>query len=345
MLSLAVLWVHLLLLQSLPLRLSSPDATTPKLAFATRTVKSEPLPSPAPKPLPVRKPIKKALARPVPSTTPLPPPVAPPDASTPPAQVSALVTPDVPSAPASAPQIAASDLTPPEPEAPPTPRPPRETPVQFNLDGLPGSIKLRYKVQANKFPYSLSGELVWRQDGQQYQASLSFGVFGQTRTQTSRGLIGPGGLAPERFSDKFRTEVAAHFNHEQGKVTFSANTPDAALLAGGQDRLSVLVQLAALVAGAPERFPPATTLTIQTVGPRDADLWLFTVGTMEALELPGGNVQGLKLTRNPRQAFDQQVEIWLAPALSYLPARIRILEANGDYIDLKWDASEPAGTP
>jgi hypothetical protein len=147
---------------------------------------------------------------------------------------------------------------------------------------------------------------------------------------------------PERFSDKFRSELAAHFNRQQGKVTFSANTPDAPLLAGAQDRLSVLIQLAALVASAPERFTSATTLTIQTIGPRDADLWLFTVGGTDTLTLPGGSVEAIKLTRNPRHPYDQQVDIWLAPQLGYLPARIRITEVTGDYVDLKWLRSESA---
>lgn len=213
------------------------------------------------------------------------------------------------------------------------------------MEGLPGSVKLVYKVEANKFPYSLNGELLWTQKDDHYLATLSFGAFGQTRTQTSRGQVGAQGLAPERFSDKFRSEVAAHFNRDQARVTFSANTPDAPLLSGAQDRLSILIQLAALVASAPERFTPATTLSIQTVGPRDADLWLFTVGEMEALALPGGTVEGLKLTRNPRQLYDQQVDIWLAPQLGYLPARIRITEANGDFIDQKWATSEAASMP
>jgi hypothetical protein len=136
--------------------------------------------------------------------------------------------------------------------------------------------------------------------------------------------------------------LAAHFNRPLGKVTFSANTPDVALLAGAQDRLSVLIQLAAMAANEPERFTSSTTLTIQTVGPRDSDLWLFTVRESEPLSLPGGKLEVIKLTRNPRQAYDQQVDIWLAPSLGYLPARIRITEASGDYVDLKWLRSEPA---
>ena len=342
-LSLAVLLLHLVLLQATPLNLSSVASEPSRLSFATRTVALEPqtlspvVPAAAPKAVP-----RKPLPKPAPEAMPAPElsggaPLNPTQAA-PPAEP----------AEAPAPQEVASAPVPPEPELSSlssAPRPPRAKPTPFNADGLPGSTKLVYKVLANKFPYTLSGELVWRQAGQQYQASLSFGAFGQSRTQTSRGHIGPNGLEPERFSDKFRSEVAAHFNWSQGKVSFSANTPDAPLLSGAQDRLSVLVQLAALVAGAPQQFPAATTLTLQTVGPRDADLWLFTVGNMEALELPGGSVQGLKLTRNPRQQYDQQVDIWLAPSLGYLPARIRILEANGDFIDQQWQATEAVDPP
>jgi hypothetical protein len=219
------------------------------------------------------------------------------------------------------------------------------TEVAFDPESLPASVKLIYKVEANKFPYTLSGEFSWQRLAQGYQAQLSISTFGQTRMQTSRGQIDPFGLAPERFSDKYRSEVAAHFNRAQGLVSFSANTPSLVLQPGAQDRLSVLVQLAALVASAPQNFGPGTTLQVQTIGPRDGDLWLFTFGNMENLELPGGPQQGLKLVRQPRHPYDQKLEVWLAPGLAYLPARIRITEANGTYVDQKWLASQAAGTP
>jgi hypothetical protein len=236
----------------------------------------------------------------------------------------------------------------PAPAAPPaeaepaaTPPRPREQTLAVGAYAVPGSVRLKYKVETNKFPYSASAELLWQQDGEGYEARLELSVFGQTRVQTSRGQVTPSGLAPIRFSDKFRSEVAAHFNREKGKVTFSANTPDVPLLAGAQDRLSVLVQLAAMLAGDPVHYPPVTTLSIQTIGPRDADTWLFTVGNEEQLSLPGGELSTVKLVRNPRQEFDQKVELWLAPALGYLPARIRITEPNGDFIDQKWSSTEP----
>jgi len=210
----------------------------------------------------------------------------------------------------------------------------------FNRKTLSNSTRLIYQVKASRFPYRLSGELLWRNEGDRYQALLRYSALGLTRAQTSRGRITEQGLAPERFSDKYRSEVAAHFNYKEAKVTFSANTPDAPLLAGAQDRLSVLIQLGALVASNPNQIGHGSTLSIQTVGARAADIWLFSVAGTDALALPGGNVDGIKLERLPRELYDQKVEVWLSPQLGYLPARIRITEANGDSIDQLWQATE-----
>lgn len=335
----AVLLTHLALLQapSMSLGRSQPE---PLRAFNTRVI--------APAPLPVLEPAAK--------------PLAPPKRKAAPARIDkpvAAVLPSTHSEPAPPPPVAvvAEETSTPRPEdtatedppppdadqLPAAPRPPRDQLYSVSRFTIPGSIRFHYEVRTNKFPFSAKAELLWRQDGESYDARLEISAFGQARVQNSRGQITPAGLAPIRFSDKFRSEVAAHFNREQGKVTFSANTPDVPLLAGAQDRLSVLVQLAAMIAGDPGHFPPATTLAIQTIGPRDADTWLFTVGEEEKLTLPGGEQLTLKLVRNPRQEFDQKVELWLAPALGYLPARIRITEPNGDFVDQQWLATDQPG--
>jgi len=347
-LSLLVLLAHLGLLQSMPLALNPGSSVAdPAMSFVTRTLAPAPV---MPSTVVAAKPRARPVIKPAPRPTPVPPtPVAEPVTG----PEIAFGSIDSASTSASSAELLAADGTPqavgrtepaaaPEPETPPpVPRPPREKPPSFSLDTLSGSTRLLYKVHANKFPFGLNGELQWRNQGERYSVRLSYSAFGQSRTQTSRGRLTDLGLAPERFSDKYRSEVAAHFDYPQGKVTFSANTPDAPLLSGGQDRLSVLVQLGALVASEPERYGPGTTLTIQTIGPRDADLWLFTFEATETLELPGGSLQGLKLVRNPRQPYDQKVEIWLAANLGYLPARIRITETNGDAIDQQWAGTEP----
>lgn len=236
-----------------------------------------------------------------------------------------------------------ADAPTPETPAPSAPeRAPREPASPVHSYRVPGAATLQYEVRGSKFPYQLSAELLWQHDGNRYDARLNFQAgFLPVMRQTSRGEITAQGLAPTRFSDKKRSEVAAHFVREQGKVTFSANTPDAPLLDGAQDRLSVLLQLAAMMAGNPEAYPPASTLALPVVGPRDADLWLFTVESTETLALPGGAQAALKLLRNPRREFDQKVELWLAPSLGYLPVRVRITDTNDDFLDQQWRSGQP----
>ncbi len=335
---LAVLLLHGLLLQSM---LSSVGLTptVPGQVFSTRTIESPPL-AKAPLPRPVRRVVAAARAAPVPVQQ-ADPALELPPAVPQPMEVPVAGTQLPGNSPGRSEDLLSQELPLAEPELQVmAPRQLREDVAWAKRYSVPGSLNLKYEVSSNKFPFSLNAELGWQQDGASYDAKLSFGAFGLRRVQTSRGQITVDGLAPTRFSDKYRSEIAAHFVREKGQVTFSANTPDAPLLAGAQDRLSVVLQLAAMVAGDPERFVRASTITLQIIGPRDVDIWLFTVEEDETLSLPGGPQATRKLVRNPRREFDQKVELWLAPALGYLPARIRITEANGDYIDQKWLSSE-----
>jgi hypothetical protein len=349
-LTLAVVLVHLALMQALfpalP-RVQAPASPT----FATRTVLLANAPAGPPAQAvaavpdkPKTKPAQAMTPKPAARTTTRPPPVETDDlvGAMAPAVSAALTLRPVASVPEATPTSA---VTPSVPAQETGAAPAIQKAAAFNADALPASVKLVYRVEANKFPFRLRSELLWQQSGLSYQARLSINALGQSRVQTSRGQIDRFGLAPERFSDKSRSEVAAHFNRTQGLVSFSANTPNVPLMPGAQDRLSVLIQLAALVASAPQSFSPGATLSVQTIGPREGDLWLFTFGDMESLELPGGPQQGLKLVRQPRQTYDQKLEVWLAPGLAYMPARIRITEANGDYVDQKWAASERADSP
>jgi hypothetical protein len=200
----------------------------------------------------------------------------------------------------------------------------------------PDSALLKYQVQGQVkgLNYWASAELAWQQDGQNYESRLSVSAFLLgSRTQMSKGTLGPEGLMPTRFGDKSRSELAAHFQRDKGIISFSANSPDAPLLKGAQDRLSVVIQISSLFAGDPTRFPLGTMLSFQTVSQREAEVWHFLVEKEELLQLPFGEINAIKLNRKPRREFDQQIELWFAPALSYLPVRLRITNANGDVVD------------
>ena len=228
----------------------------------------------------------------------------------------------------------------PQASAPAAPPPgPSQTPVAAMA--LPASARLDYTMtgSAKGLEYHAKGELAWNNTGSSYDARMTVrALFIGSRTMTSTGQVGAEGLAPGRFSDKSKTEVAAHFDADKGQISFSANTPAVPWRKGAQDRVSVFLQLAGMLAGNPAGFPVGSTISTYTVGPRDADHWTFRVESAEALSLPFGDLATVKLSRQPRREYDQKVEIWYAPTLDYLPVRSKITQANGDYVDQQLSA-------
>ncbi|TAG36705.1 MAG: DUF3108 domain-containing protein [Polaromonas sp.] len=217
-------------------------------------------------------------------------------------------------------------------------------PTVVTAISLPGSARLQYKVtgSAKGLNYFADSELNWSNAGTRYDASMKVSaLFIGSRTMTSTGALTPTGLAPSRFADRYKSELAAHFEADKGRVTFSANTPDVPWVDGTQDRVSVFLQLGGMLAAgpggapgtAPAGFGVGSSITLYTVGPRDADTWTFVVEAAEQLSLLGGDMATLKLTRQPRREYDQKVEVWYAPSLGFLPVRNRITQANGDSVD------------
>ena len=321
LLTAVVLAAHALLLRASPGTVQPPDRS-PARPFVTRTV---------------------ALAAPAaePTTAPaVPPPPAPKVAAPATETPKRVATVELAArAPATAP---ATTQRPAETVAAAAPREPAAAPAVAAIV-IPGSMRLNYKVEVRKGGMSLqaNGQLHWRHDANSYEAKLEVSApLLPSRSQHSAGRITAEGLAPLRFSDKGRHEEAAHFERDKGRVSFSNNQPDAPLLPGAQDRLSVLLQLGAMIAGSPGKFPPGTHATIQTAGTRDSEPWIFTVEGEEQLQLPGGKLAALKLIRNPRKEYDTKVELWLAPGMDYVPVRLRLTQPNGDSVDQQWSSTD-----
>lgn len=378
--ALVVLWLHVLALQWLAQALPGLGAdavhSSVSRAFITRTVQFDngadkvpaalapPAAAPPPAPTAARKPAGAELiaARdaPVPVSAELPPLVVPvdPDPGPAPAPQDNLVRVDAPSAP-----VLAEVASPPAPAVLPVATPvlgtvpsarasapaaartrSADAPALLVYDyRFPGSTRLKYDVSGlvKGFHYYVSGELLWLQDGKTYDARLEISHFLLgSRVQTSKGELTPQGLEPLRFGDKVRSEVAAHFQRGKGLVTFSANTPDVPLMPLAQDQLSIFVQLAAMWGANPGRFAPGLQLPFQAVGPRTSENWVFLVGATERLKIDGRELPATRLVRERSGDFDTRVELWLAPALDYLPARIRLTQSNGDEVDMLWSRSE-----
>ncbi len=211
---------------------------------------------------------------------------------------------------------------------------------------VPEAVRLEYRIEGKTkgIGFSGKGHLLWQPgvggDPNAYEAKLvvSHLLLG-SRSQTSQGRLTRHGLAPVRFADKSRSEQAAHFVRDQGQIVFSANSPPVPLLPGAQDRLSVVLQISGLLAGNPKAYPAGRVLAIQTAGTKDAEVWQFKVVGDDTLDLPDGAMQALKLVRQPRHAYDQQIELWFAEKLAFLPVRIKWSQVGGNLVDQTWESS------
>lgn len=201
---------------------------------------------------------------------------------------------------------------------------------------LPASTQLAYDVSGTikGLNYRASGALTWTLADGRYGARMELRVpLLGSRVQTSAGRVEASGLLPDRFSDKSRSERAAHFDHAQQTIRFSNNRPEAALQPGAQDRLSLFMQLAGLLNAQPAAYPAGQLISLQVAGTSDAETWRFRVVEEETLALPAGNLPARRLVREPREPRDSRIDIWLAPTLAYLPVRIRITQDSGDRVD------------
>ena len=301
----------------------APPASTPAAGFiqsarvrvkppTTRTA------APAASPGPAEAPSIMSAAPVLPEPAAAPLPVAPVNAS--PGQTDAQPQAQAPAVPAAQPPVVATA----QPALAPSAR------------SIPSSVRLTYKMTglSRGLNYHANGELNWLREANRYESSMVVSAFLLgSRSMTSVGEVTADGLAPKRFGDKARNELAAHFDADKGKITFSANRPELPWQRGAQDRLSVFFQLAGLLAGQAGAVPTGTRIAIYTVGPRDADTWTFVIEDIEKLSLPMGEIQALRLTREPKREFDQKIEAWFAPSMTYWPVRIKITQSNGDFVD------------
>jgi hypothetical protein len=205
---------------------------------------------------------------------------------------------------------------------------------------VPANAELVYSVRRG--PLAGKGRLVWRQDGSAYSASLEarLPVLGAIFTETSTGGFDSHGLAPQRHTERRlrRSERALSMTRDaagNGTLSFSSSTQKLALPPGTQDRVSWLVQLAAVFGAASAspgtpRLPPGVSLPVASVN-GDLRIWQFRL-------LPPGAADGglLHLERRPAPGeFDTTAEVWLDPARHAWPVKVVLSDAGAEALELR----------
>ncbi|THT99650.1 DUF3108 domain-containing protein [Lampropedia puyangensis] len=201
----------------------------------------------------------------------------------------------------------------------------------------PPSARLQFDVKGkvSGFGYSASAKLDWLNSTNSYQVeqSIKAPIIG-TRSQRSQGSIDSHYLQPHAFEDSSRSKRNLRFTPSKGTVTIPATQIEQSIPEGAQDRLSVFFQLSGVLAGNPDLRATGKQIPIWTVASNKQEAWVFEVENLSTISLPAGQIPAIKLKRLPRKPDDQAAEIWLSPAIGYLPVRIHF-EDDRDAVDLQ----------
>jgi hypothetical protein len=208
--------------------------------------------------------------------------------------------------------------------------------VRFSV---PPSGDLHYNTFYNGVE-NAPGTIHWASAPDRYEMVVSVPLpFVGTFSYESQGRIDAYGLAPERYIEKRGRRAAdvTTFDHAAKRIGFTRTDASLALPEGAQDRFSMIMQLASLVRGDPDAYSRGVTRAFYVADNDSAEVWpIETIGD-ESIRTAEGFVTARHFTRLPRREGDRRrIDVWLAPSLGWLPARIVQTEPNGSQFELVW---------
>lgn len=208
--------------------------------------------------------------------------------------------------------------------------------VKFSV---PPSGELQYDTFYNGVR-NQPGTIHWTSNAQNYEMVVSVPLpFVGTFVYSSHGRIDAFGLAPDQYIEKRgrRPEDVAIFNRTDKQIVFTRTPATLPLPDGAQDRFSMVMQLASLVRGDPAAYKPGVTRQFFVVDNDSGENWpVETIGD-ETIRTAQGYLETRHFKRLPRHDGDlRRIDVWLAPSLGWLPARIMQTEPNGTQFELVW---------
>ena len=248
---------------------------------------------------------------------------------------------------------APAEAEPAPPVAEAAPPAPENAPAGTYKFDLPPPAELAYEVQALRDGQQWFGSGVFRWNA----GNGSYVITGEANITIlfkitvlnfrSEGAINAFGIAPVLYSEKpwRKAMTNTHFQHDSGKISFSASQAVYPYNGGEQDRASIMWQLAAIGRGDPSQFAPGVAFDIMVAGAHNAETWRIVVAGQEEIDTPHGRMNAWHAVRAPKPgSYDQKIDIWLAPQHEWYPAKVRFTYANGDYLDMLLAELKPLGS-
>jgi hypothetical protein len=246
---------------------------------------------------------------------------------------------DVAPAPAlqSAPTQAAADA----PQPPAAPASAASAATAPNLDSWPADTRLNYRLGGMYRSGELHGDarVQWLRQGDRYESRVDIDVtLLASLTMTSQGDVTSQGLSPRAY-EEVRRGGARNVRLEADGIVLTDGRrvprPDRV-----QDTASQFVELSHRFSTGEDTLAVGRSVSLWMARPGGVDLWTYDIIDRETVQLPHlGAIEAFHL--KPRQLLNPRgnitAEIWFAPALQYLPVRIKVSLGEATYVDLLVD--------
>jgi Protein of unknown function (DUF3108) len=177
---------------------------------------------------------------------------------------------------------------------------------------------------------------------ERYQVKIDVNVgFLVGFVMTSQGKVTDAGLLPEAYEEALPNGKRGVLLRENSIVLLDKREVPKPL--GVQDSASQFVELSRQFATGRAVLEAGKTVSFSMARPGGVDAWIYDIKDTETLSLGKlGNVQAFHLVPRPLAAARGSItmEIWYAPALQYLPVRIKLNINPTTFIDLMIDTIE-----
>jgi hypothetical protein len=219
----------------------------------------------------------------------------------------------------------------------------------------PLSTQLRYALTGN-YRGAVTGQaqVEWIRQGPRYQVNLDLSIGPSfaplmSRRISSDGLLGPTGIAPQRFDEDtrilFSSRRRATVLFQGNQLTLANGTVKTAAV-GTQDAVSQFVQLTWLFLTGREPLFAGHVVALPLALPRRQYGWRYQVVGEEILQTALGPLLTWHLLPLQKAVGgDLAAEVWLAPSLQYLPVRFLIRQDERTFVDLMLKAPPLQSAP
>jgi hypothetical protein len=155
---------------------------------------------------------------------------------------------------------------------------------------------------------------------------------------SSEGRIGADGLVPQRYEQETWQIIGRTRRADMvlgSEFVTLANGQRQVRPADVQDTASQFVQMVFLLMTRPELAQAGASVEFALALPHRIDRWTYETVGAETITTPAGAIATVHIKPRRRATNgDLTAQMWLAPALQMLPARIRIEQDDATWADL-----------